>query len=174
MIEPRDLLNAGSSIFASEMSIIFLKFVPGSLVCEASPHHHADAQLLIASAMHTALMRACLCFRQGFAELVHHRMTVKVCSGNVSVSEVESFCAQQQAPPQVCVCSVCVICCKHGARYPVEKESLRQPYCCCCCCCYCCYRFVCASVELLCGFAQEYSKSLAVGYWNKTCRVEEN
>lgn len=38
---------------------------------------------------------------QGFAEIVDYRMTVKICCGEVDTDEVESFCAQVEAPPEV-------------------------------------------------------------------------
>ncbi|CBJ28453.1 hypothetical protein Esi_0106_0024 [Ectocarpus siliculosus] len=37
----------------------------------------------------------------GYAEVVSHRMTVRMFSGNASTSEVESFCRQPQDPPQL-------------------------------------------------------------------------
>eukprot|EP00752_Nemacystus_decipiens_P005054 g4589.t1 len=37
----------------------------------------------------------------GFAETVSHRMTVKICCGEVDADEVESFCARAQAPPEL-------------------------------------------------------------------------
>eukprot|EP00752_Nemacystus_decipiens_P005056 g4591.t1 len=37
----------------------------------------------------------------GFAEMFHHKKTVKVCCGEVDTDEVESFCAQVQAPPKL-------------------------------------------------------------------------
>lgn len=47
--------------------------------------------------------RSCLCPGQGFAEIVHHRIAVKICGGDIE--NVASFCAQEQAPPQVRLCT---------------------------------------------------------------------
>ena len=38
---------------------------------------------------------------QGFAEIVHHRTTVKSCCTDAETGEVGSFGAQVQAPPEV-------------------------------------------------------------------------
>lgn len=40
---------------------------------------------------------------QGFAEIVHHKDTVKVCSDNLDPADMESFCARHRDAPQVCV-----------------------------------------------------------------------
>ncbi|CAN0540462.1 unnamed protein product, partial [Ectocarpus sp. 12 AP-2014] len=37
----------------------------------------------------------------GFAEVVSHRMTVRIISGDASTAEVESFCCRPQDPPQL-------------------------------------------------------------------------
>ncbi|CAM9184713.1 unnamed protein product [Ectocarpus fasciculatus] len=39
----------------------------------------------------------------GFAEIVHHKDTVKVCSDNLDPADMESFCARHRDAPQVCV-----------------------------------------------------------------------
>eukprot|EP00752_Nemacystus_decipiens_P005055 g4590.t1 len=37
----------------------------------------------------------------GFAETIGHKMTVKICCGEVDADEVESFCARVQPPPEL-------------------------------------------------------------------------
>lgn len=44
---------------------------------------------------------------QGFAEIVHHRTAVKICCGDID--KVASFCAQEQAPPQVYLCASVIV-----------------------------------------------------------------
>eukprot|EP00752_Nemacystus_decipiens_P010138 g9034.t1 len=37
----------------------------------------------------------------GFADLMHHSETIKMCSGNAQPGEIEAFCAEQKDPPQL-------------------------------------------------------------------------
>ena len=45
-----------------------------------------------------------LCPGQGFAEMMEHRTTIKLSTGDLDASEVESFCAEEQPSPQVRRC----------------------------------------------------------------------
>ncbi|CAB1103083.1 unnamed protein product [Ectocarpus sp. CCAP 1310/34] len=67
-------------------------------------------------------------FQWGYAEVVSHRMTVRMFSGNASTAEVESFCRQPQDPPQASEqeeCTALKACCPSISSFSSLAAQLR-------------------------------------------------